>query len=93
MDGKLEIGRCQPQGEPGVVTDRKGLIERQGEGLKEASVGGSWNSCVARYEGDGACVLHKGPEGDRKVGVCLRRTQGARSGQQIRIRALSGWWA
>jgi len=69
MDGKLEIGRGQPEGEPGVVIDRKGLVELQGEGLEEGSVGGSRNSGVGRYEGDGAFLIDKGLEGDRKIRV------------------------
>ena len=69
MDGKLEISRGQPEGEPGVVTNRKELVELQGEGLEERSVGGSQNSGVCRYEGDRAFVIDKGLEGDRKIGV------------------------
>jgi len=77
MDGKLEIGRGQPKGEPGVVTNGKGLVELQGESLKEGSIGGSWNSGVSGYEGDGALVIDERLEGDGNVRVCFAENRGS----------------
>ena len=77
MDGKLEIGRGQPEGEPGVVTDRKGLVDLQGESLEEGSVGGSRNSGVGKYKGDSPFVVDKGLEGDRKIGVSFAEDRGS----------------
>jgi len=71
VDGKFEIGRHQPKGEPGVVTNGKGLVKFQREGLKEGSIGGSWNGGVSGYEGDTAFVIDESHEGNRKVGVCF----------------------
>ena len=91
VDSKLEIGRCQPEGEPGVVSIGKGLVELQGESLKEGRVEGSWNSRVSGYEGGGAFVIDEGPEGTGRLKFASRRTEAARSGRRIRIRASSGW--
>jgi len=69
VNGKLEIGRRQPKGEPGVITNWKGLVELQGERLKEGGIGGSRNSGVGGYEGNGTFVIDKSLEGNGKVGV------------------------
>ena len=69
VNGKLEIGQCQPAGEPGVVSNGKGLIELEGEGFKKGSIGGSRNGSVGRYEGEGPFVIDEGSECDGEVGV------------------------
>ena len=66
------------KGSQGLSPTGKGLIELQGEGLKEGSIGGSWNGGFGRYERDGAFVIDEGPEGDRKVGVCFAEDRGGK---------------
>ena len=76
VDGKLEIGRHQPKGEPRVVANGKRLVELQGESLKEGNIGGSWNCGVSGYEGDSAFVIDESLEGNGKVGVCFAEDRG-----------------
>ena len=50
MDGKLKISRGNSEGHPGVVADRKKLIELVGKRIKEAGVGSSRNRGVDNSE-------------------------------------------
>jgi len=76
MDDKLEVGRRQPEGEPGVITNRKGLVELKGESLNEGSIGGGRNGGVSRYKGDGAFIIDEDLEGNREVGVSFAEGRG-----------------
>jgi len=58
------------------VTDGKGLMELQGESLKEGSIGGSWNSRVSEHKGDGAFIIDESLEGNGGVGVRLVEDRG-----------------
>jgi len=69
VDSKLEISQRQPKRGLGVIPNGKGLVELQGESLKEGGIGGSRNSCVGGYEGDGTFVIDESLEGNGKVGV------------------------
>ena len=68
------------EGQPGVVTDREGLVELVGKGLGEGLVGGGGDGGVDNGEGDSTIVIDKAFEANSEAGVGFPQDGGGQVG-------------
>ena len=77
MDGKLDCGRSETEGKPGVFSDRERLVEPRGEGFKVGSEGSGRDRGVRHNQGDRSFIVDKGFEGAGEGAACGAENRGS----------------